>query len=188
MTGRCLAASLTILTIASVSTHGYQEPTPSETAETSGQRGQSDDTTTIDGILDALYDVISGPKGKPRDWERFRTLFAPEARLIPVIVRQDEPASIRVFSVDEFIETAGPAFDRDGFYETEIARRTDQFGHIAHIFSTYEARRAKDEEPFIRGINSIQLVNDGERWKVVTIFWDAERQGQPIPAEYLPRP
>ncbi len=80
------------------------------------------------------------------------------------------------------------AFEGDGFYEREIARETDRFGHMAHLLSTYEVRRAKDEDPFMRGINSIQLFFDGDRWWVLTIYWDSEREDSPIPREYLPEP
>jgi hypothetical protein len=58
-----------------------------------------------------------------------------------------------------------------GFYEKEIARRTEQFGNIAHVWSIYESRHNEDDpEPFMRGINSIQLFNDGKRWWIVNIY------------------
>jgi hypothetical protein len=142
---------------------------------------------SIDGILDRLYGAISGPAG-PRDWDALRTLFAPGARLIPTARRQGQAPAARVLTVDEFIEASAPRLKEEGFFEREIARRTDRFGAVAHVFSTYESRHAKgDEKPFSRGINSIQLLDDGHRWWVVTIFWDAERPGSAIPSEYLPR-
>lgn len=146
-----------------------------------------DDVQSIDAILGALYDVISGPAGQKRDWDRMRSLFVPGARLIPTSVSGDG-ATARVLDVDGYIQRASGAFEHDGFYEREIARRTDQFGNIAHVFSTYESRRGpNDATPFARGINSIQLLKDGHRWWVVTIYWDAERPGNPIPTEYLRR-
>jgi hypothetical protein len=96
--------------------------------------------------------------------------------------------SSRVLSVDEFLQAIEPRVKEEGFFEREIARRVERFGAIAHVFSTYESRRAEtDPQPFARGINSIQLFFDGQRWWVVTIFWDSERPNQPIPAEYLPK-
>ena len=75
---------------------------------------------------------------------------------------------------------------KDGFFERELARRTDQYGNIAHVFSTYESfHKATDKEPFARGINSFQLLNDGKRWWVLTIYWQAETPDNPIPKEYL---
>jgi hypothetical protein len=108
------------------------------------------------------------------------------ARMIPVRVGQNGEASARVLNVEEFISLVEPATKEEGFFESEISRKVHTYGHIAQVFSTYESRKAKGEEPFVRGINSIQLLNDGKRWWIVTIYWDSERTGQPIPAEYLP--
>jgi len=143
------------------------------------------DVASIDTILTALYDVISGPAGD-RDWERMRTLFAPDARLIPVRVAEDGSAEARVRTLEEYIEGSNPYFQENGFYETEVARTTEAFGHLVHVFSTYESRHSPEEPPFTRGINGIQLLKDGERWWIVTIFWESERPGEPIPAKYLP--
>ncbi|MFO0956986.1 MAG: hypothetical protein U0800_05900 [Isosphaeraceae bacterium] len=148
------------------------------------------DVESIDAILKALYEVISGPKGQARDWDRFRSLFAPDARLIPcrAAVGDEKPlASIRPMSPDDYVRLATPAFEKLGFFETEISRKLERFGHIAHAFSTYESREEPDAKPFARGINSIQLFYDDKRWWVVTIYWDAETRQQPIPAEYLPK-
>lgn len=145
-----------------------------------------DDVKSIDAILAALYDVISGPKGQPRDFDRLRSLFAPGARLIPVVASKDGPPAARVMNVDEFIKAAGPALE-EGFFESEVARTTQRFANMAHVYSTFESRRAKNDPPFTRGINSIQLLYDGDRWWVVTIYWQNESRDQPIPAEFLPR-
>ena len=147
------------------------------------------DVASIDAILDALYAVISGPAGEARDWDRFRSLFAPGARLIPVRRTPAGGAQAVVLSVEDYINRTGPFFEQNGFFERELARETEQFGNVAHAFSTYASfRAAADTMPFSRGINSIQLLRDGGRWWVVTIFWDAERPGLTIPPEYLPKP
>jgi hypothetical protein len=91
-----------------------------------------------------------------------------------------------VLTVDEYIERASAFFEKDGFYERESARQTEMFGQIAHAFSTYESRHARgDAKPFQRGINSIQLMNDGKRWWVVTIFWQGEDERNPLPEKYV---
>jgi hypothetical protein len=144
------------------------------------------DVGSLDAIIAALYDVISGPAGQPRNWDRMRSLFIPGARLIPSTPTPDGKVVPRVLDVEGYIGRAGPNLEKNGFFEREISRKTDAFGSITHVFSTYESRRAKeDAKPFARGINSIQLVNDGTRWWVVTVFWDAERPNNPIPAKYL---
>jgi hypothetical protein len=137
------------------------------------------DVATMDSIITALYDVISGPPGK-RNWDRFRSLFVPGARLIRTGKRQTGEVSSRVLTPDEYIQRSAPFLEKDGFFEREISRRLEKFGNIAHIFSTYESRHAKDDAtPFTRGINSIQLMNDGKRWWVVTIFWQGEGCARP---------
>jgi hypothetical protein len=142
------------------------------------------DGDSIDSITRAVYDVISGPKGGARDWVRFRALFADGARLIPVRVTP-EGAAPNVMTVGDYEKRAGANFETNGFYETGIANRVETFGNIAHVFSTYESRRAPGEKPFARGINSFQLVKDHGVWKVMTILWDSERADSPIPEKYL---
>jgi hypothetical protein len=147
-----------------------------------------DDGKTIDSAIAALYEVISGPAGKERDWDRFRALFVPGARLIPAgRTLEGDGAKANVLTPDEFAERAGEAVKRQGFFESEIHRRAETFGPIAHVWSTYESRHAEGEDPFIRGINSIQLLRDGDHWRIVTIYWTAETPENPIPAEYLPK-
>ena len=145
------------------------------------------DVASPDAIIGALYDVISGPAGEARDWDRMRSLFLPDARLIPTGVRGDGTRAHRIMSVEEYIDASGSALERDGFFEIETHRVTEQFGNILHAFSTYESRRTEqDEQPFMRGINSIQLFDGGTRWWIVNVFWDAERPDNLIPAKYLP--
>lgn len=148
-----------------------------------------EDVASQDAILAALYDVISGPAGQRRDWNRMRSLFAPSARLIPAVYRPDSAGALRVWDVEQYIALAGPRLEASGFFEKEIARRTERYGGVTHVFSTYESRRTSaDPKPFDRGINSIQLFFDGRRWWIVTIFWEGERPVNPIPAKYLKSP
>jgi len=148
----------------------------------------SDDFSSIDAIVNAAYAVISGPAGLPRDWERERALFLPGARLIPTAVRpgdNESGLSPQILDVEEYIARVEPLFREKGFYETEVARRTEQFGRIAHVWSTYESRyREDDPEPFMRGINSFQLFHDGARWWIVNIYWQHESAAHPIPKKY----
>jgi hypothetical protein len=144
------------------------------------------DVATVDSIIAAVYDVISGPAGKKRDWDRMKSLFLPGARLIPTGARPTGGYSARVLTVDEYIQRASGFFETEGFYEKEASRKTEEFGQIVHAFSTYESRHApSDAKPFQRGINSIQLMNDGSRWWVVTIFWQGEDDKHPLPQKYL---
>jgi hypothetical protein len=144
------------------------------------------DVESIDAIIGAVYDVISGPAGA-RDWDRMRSLFIPEARLISVGMGADGQFGKRAMDLEDYIQRAGGYFEQNGFFEQELTRRTERFEYVAHAFSTYESlNNADDPEPFSRGINSFQLMNDGQRWWIVTIYWEAETPEKPIPKKYLP--
>lgn len=159
------------------------------TPPTSATPANPADVASVDAIIKALYDVISGPAGQKRDWNRFRSLFAPGARLMPTGRRPDGVQVMRSLTPEEYATGIGPQLEAGGFYEREIGRRLEQFGGIAHVFSSYDSKRLpSDAAPFARGINSIQLVTDGTRWYVLSILWDSERRDNPIPAKYLERP
>lgn len=144
------------------------------------------DVGSMSGILSALYDVISGAAGQKRNWDRMRTLFIPEARLIPTGKRADGSSGKKVMSLEDYINSSGPVLEKMGFFESEIHRTVDEFGAVVQVFSTYESRKTKEDvKPFMRGINSIQLWNDGKRWWVVTIFWQNETSELPVPEKYL---
>lgn len=140
----------------------------------------------LDETIHTLYNVISGEKGVKRDWDLFRSLFAEGAKLIPVRKTPESGLFAQYMTPEEYISRSIPWFEQNGFFEKEISRELDVFGDIAQLFSTYAAfRTAADEEPFLRGINSIQLLFDGNDWKVVNIYWMAESEQHKIPAEYL---
>ena len=178
-----MRAGILLLTFLALGTRLVaQQPT----APLTPPAADSADVRSLDAILHSLYDVISGPAGD-RNWDRFRSLFSPGARLTPSRYPPDSVAAVQVLDVEGYVSRAGAYFKQNGFHEREAARRVERFGSIAHAFSTYESRHApQDSVPFTRGINSIQLFFDGTRWWVVTVFWDAERPGLTIPREYLP--
>jgi hypothetical protein len=146
------------------------------------------DVESIDAIIAAAYDVISGPAEQERDWNRERSLFYPRARLIPtasVPGRNDVDLEPQILDVEGYIARAEPLL-KAGFYETEVARRTEQFGLIAHVWSTYESRHdPNDPAPFMRGINSFQLFNDGKRWWILSVYWQHESAEHAIAQKYL---
>jgi hypothetical protein len=146
------------------------------------------DVASPDAIMAATYDVISGPAAQQRDWDRFRSLFVPGARLIPVVPRKTGGGlDTRIITPDEYAQHADAYFQKNGFAEREISRKSERYGNIMQIFSTYESRHdAKDAQPFARGINSFQLFYDGTRWWVVTIYWLEETPENPLPKEFLP--
>jgi hypothetical protein len=145
------------------------------------------DVASADAIIAALYDANSILVDQKRDADRFRSLFVPGARLMPTVRRPNAGGVIHIQTVDDYVTAASRGQPRHGFSEREIARTSQTYGNITQAFSTYEARRDSTDRTPTRGINSIQLFNDGNRWWVVGVLWDNERPDNPIPTEFLPR-
>jgi hypothetical protein len=143
------------------------------------------DVDSIEHILTAVYDVISGPAASPRDWDRFRSLFYTGARLVPSRRDKDGKVTANSLTPEEYIVRAQPFFEKEGFFESPVANRIESWDHVAHVWSTYESRHAKGEKPFARGINSFQLLFDGSRWWVLSIYWEGEEPAHPLPEKYL---
>lgn len=144
---------------------------------------------TLDQTVKTLYEVISGPKGAKRNEELLRYLFHPEAKLVASGKRKNGQYGARYITIDNYVENSLKWMLENGFYENELHRVTEEFGPIAHVFSSYETFYSKeDEEPFMRGINSIQLMNTGKRWVVLSVYFTQESEEHPIPAKYLPKP
>ncbi|MBC8063896.1 MAG: hypothetical protein H7Y17_03640 [Chlorobia bacterium] len=141
---------------------------------------------SADAIIKAVYNVISGPAGEKRNWDRMRSLFTEDARMVAINPTPAGPTRRRHMTVEDYIKLAGPNLEGQGFFEKEVARRTEQFGSLVHVWSTYEARaKADDAKPMMRGINSMQLWNDGKRWWVLSIVWQAEDPKNLLPDKYL---
>jgi hypothetical protein len=192
---KLLAAVLTLCLglacLSAIAQNPPAQPSPAPTTKPQASATSAPATTarpgdvdSIDHIIAAVYDVISGPAG-PRDWDRFRTLYYPGARMIPS--RRDDKGIItaRVSSPDEYATRAQDFFSKEGFFENSVANRIEEWDHIAHVWSTYESRHAKGEKPFARGINSFQLFNDGSRWWILTVYWESEDAHHPLPEKYL---
>ncbi len=148
-------------------------------------KAKPEDVRSLDAIVNALYNVISGDAGVERDWDRFRSLFYPGARMIPTGKSASGKVGARVASPENYIKSNEAFLEGEGFHETELSRHVDSYGAISQVFSAYEARRKLgDAQPFLRGINSIQLLNDGTRWWVLTIAWSPETPDNPLPDRF----
>lgn len=147
-----------------------------------------DKVKTLDSTISNLYGVISGEKGEERNWDLMKHLFHPDAKLIPTGKTKKGIYKARYMTVEDYINTSGSWLIENGFFEKEIHRKVETFGNITQVFSTYESFRSEqDTEPFMRGINSIQLLNDGKRWWIINIYWTQESEENPIPKDYLPK-
>jgi hypothetical protein len=178
-----LGAAVAGLAFAAAPAAAQQQPNPFVVVTQGAVPANPADVASIDAIMAAVYDVISGPAGERRDWNRMRSLFTANGRLMP-----KGGAGLRSGSVEDYIATSGPMLEERGFFERELARRVEQYGDIAHVFSTYEARQTETGPVFMRGINSFQLVRHAGRWWVVSIMWQAESPQTPIPQHYLTSP
>jgi hypothetical protein len=151
--------------------------------------GQQDlpDVSSIQSIVAGFYQTISGPADAGQARERLRNLFYPGARLLRTVVSPEGTVNLSAMGVEDFVNFAAPLFGNHAFYERELFSKIDQFGHIAHVFSTFESFSTPDgSNTSGRGINSIQLWSDGNRWWVMSMLWDDERTGNQIPKGYLP--
>jgi hypothetical protein len=146
-----------------------------------------EDVSTLDGIMKAFYEVISGPSGQPRQWSRDRTLYISDIRFVAMSVDKSGKPVPHIVSHQQFVDASNAEILKDGFYESEIHRVTERFGNIAHIFSTYESRNKLGGPIIARGINSVELFWDGTRWWIASNIWDDERPDNPLPAQYLPQ-
>lgn len=162
-----------------------QPAQPVQSAPAQPVTAKGADAASVDSIVSALYEVISGPAGAPRNWNRMRALFAPDARLMVIAPGRDGGFGLRAMTVEDYISRNMSAFHSGGFYEREIARTVDAFGQLVHVFSSYELLRSpNDPKPFMRGINSIQLAHDGKRWWIANLVWRAEDAGLALPERY----
>jgi len=148
------------------------------------QKDYAVDVGSADAIVKALYEVISGGAGVPRDWDRFRHLFMSGSRLEPT--RKNEAGELIVASItpDEYIQMFTSRVS-GGFFESEIHKSVESYGTLTHIFSTYETREKIGGPVTNRGINSIQVFFDGKRYYVLNVFWCAETMGFALPERYL---
>jgi hypothetical protein len=138
---------------------------------------------TLDELIKALDDAVSGPADKDRAC--LKALLLPDARLSPLAKADDGTYAPHILTLDGWID----AVRKRGsmvFYERQVKVSSDAYGHIAHLWSTYEVRPTPDGKAQVRGINSIQAVNDGTRWRVMEILWQAETPAETVPARYLP--
>jgi hypothetical protein len=146
---------------------------------------RAEDVATLDGIMKAFYETISGPAGQPRQWARDRTLYIPGIRFVSTGVKGDGTITANVMDHQAYVDAVNDVV-REGYFEREIHRVTSKFGNITHVFSTYESRLKEGGPVVARGMNSVELFYDGKRWWIAAATWDSERSDNPIPKELLP--
>lgn len=173
---------LLLILVLSFTALGQAKPAPVEIPMVPAR---TEDVSTLDGIIKAFYETISGPAGQPRQWGRDRTLYIEGMRFVGM---DERDGTIRADVMDhrQYVDAVNAYFVREGFFEREIHRVVRTFGNMTHVFSTYESRNKADGPVMERGVNSIQLFHDGKRWWIASAMWDGERKNNPIPADLLP--
>lgn len=175
-----IAATVFSCGIAAYSSPNQQSSTqkPAETAvavTTASPAADPKDVATADALIASLYDVISGPAGKPRNWDRMYSLFFPGALLISAGPNKAGELHATVMSPKDYVDRAGKYFETHAFFERESARKTHSQGHLQQIFSSYESSEdAAFTNPFARGVNSIEMFNDGKRWWIMLVMWEED--------------
>lgn len=181
-----LIAAATISAIAATPAHAQPRVAPPPQrmidATDSPTPAAPGDVESIDALLSAVYDIVSGPAGERRDWGRLRSLFTAGARHMQLTER-----ALWVGGVEDYIAVSGAYVEERGYFEREVGRAVEQYGDLAQVFSTYEGRVTANGPVALRGINSFQLVRNDGRWWIASLVRHAETRQTPIPARYLNR-
>jgi hypothetical protein len=144
---------------------------------------RAEDVSTIEGIVKASYETISGGVGVPRQWGRDRTLFDPNSRSVAVRANAKNGAvTTHGMTEQEFADEEDASMVKNGFTEREIKHVIKRYGNVATVLSSYEGSDAAGKSKS-RGVNIFQLYFDGKRWWILSMVWDEERPGNPIPSE-----
>ncbi len=138
------------------------------------------DLAGIDRAVRAVYDVISGPAGQKRDFDKMRSLFAPGAELR--VITPDK--GIRGGTLEDYISRNAAILEKEGFTERELARRVEVYGNLATAWSSYDGRTANGSF-HERGVNSFQLVRVNGKWLVASILWQEEGKQFPLPKDMI---
>ncbi len=146
-----------------------------------------EDVSTIEGIVKASYETISGPVGAPRQWARDRTLFAPNVRYLSTAVDPNTgKVSVHDYDYQQYLDRSDPFLVKEGFTEVELAHAIERFGNVATVRSSYEGRVQSTGKVITRGVNIFALYHDGQRWWIQSMLWDEARPDNPIPPDLLP--
>ena len=141
------------------------------------------DVASPASVVMAMYETLSGKAGEARNWNRFRSLMAPDARFVTESVAAEGGERRRALGVEDLIASNDKSFATQGFFERGAIAHEEIWGHLAVVVTPYESRRAPDEEPFARGIKHVELTSDGKRWFIESIVWERETAASPLPPD-----
>jgi len=184
--GVLCSSGLVLNSTASLSLVGCEQKVPTH-VQIPRKQPRAEDVSSVDGIIQAYYQVVSGPAKQPRDWGRDATLYIPGVRFVVIGSNKSGKTSAQSMSHQEFVDASDAAMVEKGFYEREIHRITHQAGNVTHVFSTSEHSLTPNGPAQGRSIDSIELYWDGARWWIANAtIWEL-RSGETLPAEFLPK-
>ncbi len=171
----------------SPSTDASQRPRLELSAQTNLPPAAPADVSSIQNIVKAFYSAISAPAGSKLDRARLHSLFVPSGRIaFGLPAEGSHPANMVFLSLDQYADGSDAQTAKEGFFDANPANHIEQFGVMAHVYSTYESRaRMEDPKPMARGIKSFELLQSAGRWYILQVYWDSERPDNPLPERYL---
>lgn len=149
---------------------------------------RAEDVGSIEAIVKADYECISGGIGVARQWARDFSLYDPYARSF--VPSKDEKTGALVIwhpTQQEYADEADAHLVRVGFSEHEVAHKVYTYGNVATVFSSYEGTLESTGKLYVRGVNIYQLYYVGNRWWISSVSWDAENDINSIPLELMPK-
>ena len=147
-----------------------------------------EDVASIEAIVKASYETISGGVGVPRQWGRDESLFDPNVRFVSVERDPKSGALVAMITThQEFVDVADESTVKEGFTERELGHKIERHGNVATVLSSYEGKNASTGKVVTRGVNIFQMYFDGKRWWILSMVWDQETAANPIPPELLPK-
>ena len=154
-------------------------------ASTSAMADPATDRATPESVVAASYLAISGPAGAKRDFARLEAIAAADVRFVMVTREPGGGTATRSMGIQDFEKAYEEVIGGRAFFESELSHRSEGFGDVMTVLSTYESRDAPGNVPFARGLNSYQLVKGTDGWRIQTIFWEDEAPNDPLPGKYL---
>jgi hypothetical protein len=145
---------------------------------------RSDDVSSIEAIVKADYECISGGVGVARQWSRDLTLYDPNARFFEASTDpKTQVLKTWTPSQQEYTDATDAQFVKSGFIEHEVAHKIFRYGNIATVFSSYVSKLASSDKYTAQGVNAYQLYFDGKRWWISSVSWDGNLDPGAIPAD-----
>ena len=134
---------------------------------------------TPEQAVATLWRSLSHAAGQAGDEAALRAILHPDAMVYGARYR-DGVAALSVARGSDFAAGIGRAAEK-GFYECEVAREVRQYDRFATVYSVVESRNERNaHQASFTGVNSIQLYRADDGWRIIGLYYQVERPGQPV--------